>query len=167
MTKMEIFTRSLEKKKQRFDDKLAEHIECVKSTNGQPLNDKRNGQRTLNQWDKQNDALRNLDKEVKKTEDAIERESDKISDCNYWLANIPNAIASRVKSGELTQWRKYPNIFFVIGIEKARLAIDRKTGQLSHSYASYIPTAEQRTIFKTVYNTIYAEINTQPFSLKS
>ncbi|MCI6671865.1 MAG: hypothetical protein MSG77_04930 [Prevotella sp.] len=50
----------------------------VGSANGQPLNDKRYGRATISRWNKQNYALNNLQKEIKKTENAINREESKI-----------------------------------------------------------------------------------------
>ena len=39
----------------------------VKSANGQPLNDKRNGYSTMKRWDRQNETLSKIQKEIEKT----------------------------------------------------------------------------------------------------
>ena len=46
--RLEILKNSLVKKEQQFNEKLQTHFDTVKQSNGQPLNDKRNGQATLN-----------------------------------------------------------------------------------------------------------------------
>ncbi|MGN6746881.1 hypothetical protein, partial [Neisseria sp. P0024.S002] len=56
--RMEILQQSLAKKQAAFDKRLQNHFDDVLSANGQPLNDKRNGQATLNRWERQNDGLR-------------------------------------------------------------------------------------------------------------
>ena len=71
--RMEILQQSLVKKQAAFDKRLQNHFDDVLSANGQPLNDKRNGQATLNRWERQNDGLRSADKEIEKTQRAIER----------------------------------------------------------------------------------------------
>lgn len=73
MSRLDILKASLEKKQAKFDKKLDEHFADVRSANGQPLNDKRNGYSTMRRWDKQNDSLSNLQKEIEKTKSAINR----------------------------------------------------------------------------------------------
>ena len=55
--RLEILEESLKKKQQLFDRRLQNHFDTVKQTNGQPLNDKRNGHATLDKWDRQNESL--------------------------------------------------------------------------------------------------------------
>ncbi|OSI07419.1 Uncharacterised protein [Neisseria animaloris] len=50
--RMEVLQQSLTKKQTAFDNKLQAHFDDVQSANGQPLNDKRNGQATMNRWKK-------------------------------------------------------------------------------------------------------------------
>ena len=68
MTKrLEVLKASLVKKEAELDRRMQAHFDTVKQANGQPLNDKRNGQATLNKWDKQNNAatlFKNLDKKT-------------------------------------------------------------------------------------------------------
>lgn len=47
MTRLEILKNSLAKKQAAFDAAFTEHTDDVKSANGQPLNDKRNGAATF------------------------------------------------------------------------------------------------------------------------
>ena len=86
--RLEILHQSLAKKQAAFDKRLQNHFDDVLSANGQPLNDKRNGQATLNRWERQNDGLRTADKEIEKTQRAIEREQAAIDRVNN--ADIPN-----------------------------------------------------------------------------
>ena len=60
LSRLAILEASLQKKTMEFDKRLNEHFGSVKSANGQPLNDKRDGQKTLASWDRQNQRLRAL-----------------------------------------------------------------------------------------------------------
>ena len=66
MSRLDILKASLEKKQAEFNRKLNEHFADVKRTNGQPLNDKRNGYSTMKRWDRQNDALPECRKRLKR-----------------------------------------------------------------------------------------------------
>ena len=66
MSRLDILRSSLQKKETKFNDMLDNHFNDVKSANGQPLNDKRNGRQTLNRWEKQNNSLRNQKKRLKR-----------------------------------------------------------------------------------------------------
>lgn len=153
--RMEVLQRSLERKQAAFDARLAAHFDAVRATNGQPLNDKRNGAATLRQWERQNDALRTAQASIEVTQAAIEREAATIE--RVAAVELPAAIQSRIDTGELSQWRKYPNTFFVAGVEKARIVL-LPDGQVAHRYARCITDPEQRLVFARVYNAIHAEI---------
>ena len=143
---------SLKKKKKQFDDKLQNHIDTVKQANGQPLNDKRNGQATLNKWDRQNDSLRNLQESIDKTERAIEVEKGKIIDCEAVKDSLPDAILEMIANGTLNQWRKHPNTFFVNGVDKARIVWDNKKKVVAHKYIRQITDKDQWKLFAKTYN---------------
>lgn len=130
--RMKILQQSLAKKQAAFDQRLQNHFDDVRSANGQPLNDKRNGQATLNRWERQNDGLRTADKEIEKTQRAIEREQAAIDRVNN--ADIPAFLKPMIESGEITQWRKFPNRFFVSGVEKARIIWDKDKQQFGYAY---------------------------------
>lgn len=66
MSRLDILKASLEKKQAKFNRKLNEYFSDVKSANGQPLNDKRNGYSTMKRWDRQNDTLSKIQKEIEK-----------------------------------------------------------------------------------------------------
>lgn len=154
MARIDILKESLRKKEQAFSDKLTAHIETVKQANGQPLNDKRNGQATLNKWDKQNNTLITLDKGIEKTKEAIEREETKIRGCEAVKEGFPVEILNLVESKVLTQWRKHPTIFFVDGVEKARIIWDEKSKNVLARYATSIPTKEQYAKYASIFNTL-------------
>ena len=65
--KLEILKQSLEKKEQQLNSKFDQHFATVKQANGQPLNDKRNGQATLNKWERQNEGIRTMQKSIEAT----------------------------------------------------------------------------------------------------
>ena len=106
MTKrLEMLKASLVKKEAELDRRMQAHFDTVKEANGQPLNDKRNGQATLNKWEKQNDAIRNQQAEIEKTKRAIEFEEGKIA--HVGSVSVPSFITDLIDAGEITQWRKY------------------------------------------------------------
>lgn len=155
--KLEILKNSLVKKEQRVAAKLDAHYADVKSGNGQPMNDKRNGQATLKRWDRQTDGIRLAITEIEKTKKAIEKEQAKIADVEN--QPLPLALKSAVERGELSQWRKFPNRFFVRGVERARIIWEEDQGKLLCSYASEIPNDEQYQIFKNTFRRLQKEIS--------
>ena len=142
--RLEILQNSLAKKQAAFDDRLQGYFDDVKSANGQPLNDKRNGQATMTRWNRQNDALRNAQKSIEKTERAIEREQEKIA--NVARHPAPPFLQGMIDAGEISQWRKYPNRFFVKGGGKARLIWNENKQTLSYSRPDEI-TPEEWKVF--------------------
>ena len=160
MTKrLQILKSSLEKKEQQFDARLDAHIADVKRANGQPLNDKRNGHVTLNRWERQEDSLRNAQKGIRQTKQAIEREEGKIFDVDCAKSKMPAEIIALIESGELKQWRKFPHILFVDGVDKARIYWDAEAWQVSHKFYRQVADLEQRKKFATVYNALNTAIN--------
>lgn len=160
MTKrLEVLQKSLTKKENHFTDQLDNHIATVKQANGQPLNDKRNGRATLNKWDRQNNALRNSQAEIEKTKRAIEIEAGKIANVEHAKESIPQEILTMVESGELIQWRKHPNYFFVKGVEIGRIIWDAKNKEVYHKYYHQIPEVNQRALFAKFYNSLCTVLN--------
>ncbi|WP_455609003.1 hypothetical protein [Bacteroides rodentium] len=159
MNRLDILKASLEKKQAKFDRKLNEHFADVKSTNGQPLNDKRNGFATMKRWDRQNDALSRMQKEIEKTQTAIEREESRIRCIDRNKNSMPEEIQELIDNGTLKQWGKYPHIMFVEGVDKARIIWDSKKKTVMHKFVSSITDTEQRRKFARVYNSLNASIN--------
>lgn len=159
MSRLEILKASLEKKEAKFDSMLDAHIGDVKSANGQPLNDKRNGYSTMKRWDKQNNALLNQQKEIEKTKNAIEDEKSKQKHIANHKGTMPNEILQLIENGTLNQWSKYPYILFVEGVDKARIIWDAKKNQVSHKYSKSITDKEQWKKFAQVYNALSSVIN--------
>jgi hypothetical protein len=153
--RLEILKASLIKKQEKFDATLQHHFDTVALANGQPLNDKRGGYKTLQKWDRQNETLRNIDASIEKTKAAIEREESKIAAVN--AVELPECIKNAIDQGLITQWRKFPRFFFVVGVEKARFSIDEKSGQLAHRYLNAV-SKEEFAIFRDVYNALNAEM---------
>jgi hypothetical protein len=147
--RLNILKESLVKKQANFDLKFQSHMDDVKSANGQPLNDKRDGHKTLSRWDRQNESLRNLTASIKKTEEAIDREENKQAYVSMF--EVPNCLAEFLSAGTITQWRKHPNFFFVNGVEKARIHV-LDDGTIAHRYLKEIPNQEQYAIFRDVFN---------------
>jgi len=156
--RLEILKASLAKKQAAFDAKLSAHITDVKSANGQPLNDKRNGHVTMNRWEKQNNTLRNMQAEIEKTKAAIEKEEYNISHVERTNDTIPKELLDLVADGTLSQWRKYPNMFFVNGVDKFRLIWD-KGGFLSHKYGGQVTDPEQRKKIVALVNPLLSKFS--------
>ena len=157
--RLEILKNSLAKKEQLLNAKFDEHFATVKQANGQPLNDKRNGQATLNKWERQSDGIRTLQKSIETTKNAIEIEEMKIAQVNHINGFIPAEILKLVESGDLIQWRKHPHTFFVPGVDKARIVWDEKRKVVAHKFVSAITVQEQRTKFVRTYNPLNALLN--------
>lgn len=160
MTKrLETLKNSLAKKEVRFNEKLDAHFADVKSANGQPLNDKRNGYATMRRWEKQNDSLHNLNESIEKTKSAIEWEEGTIRGIEEAKKTFPSEIIAMIEEGTLKQWRKHPHILFVEGIEKAWIIWDIKKKTLAHKFSGSIPDKEQYQKFAQVYNKLHRAIN--------
>lgn len=157
--RLKILQNSLAKKQAKMDRLIANHFTDVKSANGQPLNDKRNGTATFKRWERQNEAIRNIKDGIKNTERAIEKEKSKISKVESMQDKLPDILASLLRDGVITQWRRHPNTFFVKGVENARLHFDLNTKLISHKYVKEISDKEQYTIFRDVFNRINNEYN--------
>lgn len=147
--RLEILKASLVKKEVRFDERLKNHFDTVAQANGQPLNDKHNGRATLNKWDKQSDALRALQDSIQRTKEAIEREEAKIALAS--LVQLPPYIQQAIDDGLITQWRKHPRFFFVVGVSGGRIVLDEETGIIGHRYLNKVSKDEYPT-FRDVFN---------------
>lgn len=143
MSRLDILKASLEKKQAKFNRKLNEYFSDVKRTNGQPLNDKRNGYSTMKRWDRQNDTLSKIQKEIEKTQTAIEREESRIRCIDHNRSSMPEEIQTLINDGTLRQWGKYPHIMFVEGVDKARIIWDDKKKTVMHKFVSSIILRKQ------------------------
>lgn len=151
---------SLEKKKAKLEQLFDTHFASVKEANGQPLNDKRNGQATLNKWERQNNAIRAQKESIAVTEAAIEKEIGKIVDSEAAQGGFPPIITAMIEEGVLTQWRKHPTTLFIKGVDKARLVYDAKQGLVLHKYTSALHGNEdQQKIFMAAWSRLKTEIN--------
>jgi hypothetical protein len=155
-TRLTVLEQSLLKKEAAFDAKLDQHFSSVKATNGQPLNDKRNGAATMRRFESQNDSLRKAKDGIERTKNAIERERDKIAYTELVADTLPQVIKDRLADGTLEKWRKHPTTFFVVGVDKARIVVldDGKT--VAHRYLSSITDPDQRRIFARTFNALRA-----------
>lgn len=156
--KLEVLESSLIKKKAVLDDRFENHFASVKQANGQPLNDKRNGQATLDKWDKQSEAIRNQEESIAKTERAIEKEKYKIIDTDSAKETLPKCILDMIESGQLLQWQKHPNTFFIKGVDKARIVWDNKKRIIFTRYKDTITEQDVWKIFASTFNKILKEL---------
>ena len=156
--RLAILEASLIKKEASLNDRFETHFASVKQANGQPLNDKRNGQATLDKWERQNEAIRNQQASIEKTKRAIEKERYKIIDVEHAKETLPICILKMVESGKLTQWRKHPNTFFVEGVDKARICWDDKKKLIFTRYKDTITDKDVWKIFASTFNTLLKQI---------
>jgi len=156
--RLHILQESLRKKEAVFDACLRHHMETVAQANGQPLNDKRNGAQMMRLWDRQNETLRTQAAGIEKTRACLEIEQSKINHVAQVNQDIPQPILDLLAAGTLQQWRKYPNRFFVNGVEKGRIIWDMKKKQLMYSFYGQIQEGEQRARFRETYNTLRATL---------
>jgi hypothetical protein len=112
----------------------------------------------MRQWERQNDSIRTALAEVEKTERAIEREEYKIAIVESMNKRLPKILLDAVESGEITQWRKYPNRFFVPGVESARMIWQEKDKTLYYNNLTGV-TGEERKRFAEVYKRLADELN--------
>lgn len=157
--KLEILQGSLLKKEKELNSRLEAVILHQKITNGQPMNDKRNGASWFKKKEKLDNSIRNLMVSIEKTKVAIEKEQAKLAGVAKSRNYLPKPLLDAIADGLIVQWRKYPNRFFVIGVEKARLIWNKKKGKLQCCYTSEIPNEEQFKLFKDVALKIDAEID--------
>ena len=145
--------KSLEKKEAELERRFAVHFASVREANGQPLNDKRNGKATLSKWDRQSDGIRRQQTEIERTKSAIEKEEGRAVRVLNANATLPPVILDALHAGVITQWAKHPTIFFVPGVEKARIGWDDKVG-LYHKYVATITDPVQRRTFAQTFNSL-------------
>lgn len=157
--RLQILEASLKKKEEELQRRLGTHFADVKAGNGQPMNDKRNGQATLNRWDKQGKSIQNQIDSIEKTKEAIIRYK---ADRDYVKSvknSLPKSISSLIDKKSLNQWKKYPNTFFVPGVNKARIIWDKKKGKVLHKFFNTITDPDQKKKFSDTYNALHAEFN--------
>jgi len=157
--RLEVLLNSLEKKEQEQSRRFDAHFADVSRANGQPLNDKRNGRATLTRWGKKDVSLRNHAESIEKTKAAIEREKGKIQHVNS--VDLPAAITQALDAGEITQWRKNPRMFFVVGVDRGRICWDVKTQTLGHRYLSDV-LKDQYPQFRDTFNKIRKGLQSCP-----
>lgn len=153
--RLDILEQSLEKKSALLDDRISDLFNAVRSTNGQPLNDKKCGSKVFKQWEKLDKAVASAKAKIKKAETAIEREKARIRRVENCPA--PAFIQKFIDLGEVVQWRKFPNRFFITGVKGGRIVWDEVPQRLTCSHLSEVPE-DQRERFKTVYEALQQEM---------
>ena len=113
----------------------------------------------MKRWDRQNDTLSKIQKEIEKTQTAIEREESRIRCIDRNRSSMPEEIQKLINDGTLKQWGRYPHIMFVEGVDKARIICDDRKKVVMHKFVSSIADTEQRKKFARVYNSLNASIN--------
>jgi len=161
--KLEVLQKSLQKKESELATRLENHFESVRSANGQPLNDKRNGQAIINMWNRQSDAIRNLNSSIEKTKQAIDRERAILAHVGHTTSRLPGCFIRMIESGEIEQWRKHPHTFFVPGVEKCRIIYDIKKGKISYKRPVDFSDADQWKKFAQTTNKLIAHFSAEKY----
>ena len=165
MKRIDILKMSLEKKNAAFDAALQAHFDDVKSANGQPLNDKRNGYATMRRWERQNEALKSRQESIERTKMAIEREEAAIR--RVESAEFPACVQKLIDEGTLAIWRKHPRFLFVEGVEKARIVYDKEKNIIMARYHNRIKCREQFDKFKNIFNALVREFEAEKKSAET
>lgn len=113
----------------------------------------------MKRWNRQNDTLSKMQKEIEKPQTAIEREESRIRCIDRNRSSMPEEIQKLINDGTLRQWGKYPHIMFVEGVDKARIIWDDRKKVVMHKFVSSITDTEKRRKFARVYNSLNASIN--------
>ena len=90
-------------------------------------------------WEEQSNTIRNAQNDVE-----------------YANGKLPQYVLDMVAAGEITQWRKYPNTFFVPGVNKGRVVVDLDTGAIGVRYMHAIPK-DQYPKFRDTVNKMLAK----------
>lgn len=174
-TRLEIAKRKLERLNQECDEAIQDLYAHQRLTNGQPMNDKRNGHRFFKKQEQKEIKIGKLLKEIKEQEKRVaklerleERKTEGFNKSGSglrltldnkdrviqaienkefcaatlrrykkWLNDIEenkevtNVDLTRLlKEGKVTQWQKRPNVYFVNGIRKTAIYLDKETNEL-------------------------------------
>lgn len=151
---------SLDKKERLIDDKIRDHMDGVLETQWQPLQDGGRSSKILSSREKEDNSIRKLKESIESTQYAIAVEEERISETQKMFDSLPKALQDRILSGELTQWRKYPRIMFVNGVDKARINWDAKKGVVVPKFHNRLE-GEDRKRFVAVFNAIVKELRGQ------
>lgn len=151
---------SLEKKQTELDNRFTKLFGLYHGRQGQPIQkDIASDQRLVKQSDKADQAIRNQQAEIEKTKAAIEREQNAVDRVNS--VELPEAIKQLLADGVITQWRKFPNRFFVVGVDKARIVYFPETRAIAPHYHTEIKDPEQYKVFAKVFNELRSILITQ------
>ena len=178
-TRLEILERSLKNKEQVLNQKINADMSAWSATAGTPLNDKMHKPQVrsfVNQREQARESIFRQFREIEKTQNAIEREKarlefldkkDELSSEILASPKFPTVVLEMLEQGILKQWRKYPNYFFVTGVEMGRIIVDplgtkikqkkytkKSYASVRRSYTTEIPTQEQKELFFKVWNAI-------------
>ena len=167
MKRLELLEKSLEKKEKELDRRFDNCFDHIKQTNGQPMNDKRNGKAFFNKVEKNDNAIRNQMESVKKTKNAIDREKSRLNYKEKVIADrvhLPQVVQDLINDGTLNQWMIYPDYFFVNGIEKFRINIKQKKTKKAdwtffHKFGNTVASKEDRNKINEILKLLRENLN--------
>ena len=168
MTRIEISKNKLERLKKELDDAIEADFNHVMQTNGQPMNDKRNGSTWFKQQEQKASKIFQLQNEIKQQEERVEHLSrqewlkDNHMTANGGLQNSVHnleefksrkqdkktrnrvallesivekekqdkttmsiSVRKLIESGKVSKWDKKPVYYFVKGLRKVALMVDK------------------------------------------
>lgn len=129
----------LTKMEEKKSSMINAHFAEILPHGGTPfITDNSKGKAAKNRFDKSNDAIRNISKQIEEQKEKISRMESKIA---YRTTQIKQSVKFIEKNeissillklqedGKVKQWAKNPQLFFVIGLEKvALMTLNGKVG---------------------------------------
>ena len=139
------------------------------------MNDKRNGNSWFKHHEQLNNKIANQYVEIEKTKNAIGKEEYKIENISKVKKDLPQPILDLLEDGTLIQWRKYPNTFFINGLDKIRLVYEKKVMKTKIKETLYNKykyeftnscTQEEFSKFVKIWNGLYPLIDKETKVIK-
>jgi hypothetical protein len=148
----------LARKEDELNRRFDNQFEHQRKTNGQPMNDKRNGRAWFNKKDKLDQAIGKQMEEIEKSKAYIKRLEERVAFLEKWEKELPAPLLEATLAGRLNQWKRHPRMFFVEGVEKARIVWNSDTKTIGATYVKQIPSKEQYAIFRDTFNGLRKEL---------
>ena len=131
MTILEKMNNKLKTMEEKKSSMINAHFAEIVPHGGTPfITDNSKGRQAKNRFDKSNDAIRNLSKQIEEQKEKINKMENKIAyratqtkqSVKFIKKNEISPILLKLQEdGKVKQWAKNPQLFFVIGLEKVAL----------------------------------------------
>lgn len=146
--RVQILKASLEQKEQKLNELLKGRFAEAKQSN-----------QKLSEWAKQNAEVKEMLYSIETTKRAIKAEQKKVDKLKEINKKLPSEILELLEKGVISQWERYPNRFFVVGVKHARIVLDFETSNIMYQHLKLIPNEYQLNKFKAVYSELSEKLN--------